>query len=103
MDYVSPSKEEYVHDIETREKPGTPGILQALRVALAFQLKDKVGHDVIEDLELYYYQKFMSAFEGDARITFLGVLDADKKVPIVPQHPPPGPHPASQVRHPPAQ
>ncbi|HOH78782.1 MAG TPA: aminotransferase class V-fold PLP-dependent enzyme [Candidatus Cloacimonadota bacterium] len=84
VDYVSPSKEEYVHDIETREKPGTPGILQALRVALAFQLKDKVGHDVIEDLELYYYQKFMSAFEGDARITFLGVLDADKKVPIVP-------------------
>lgn len=84
VDYVSPAKEEYVKDIETREKPGTPGILQALRVALAFQLKEKVGLEVIEDLELYYYQKFMSAFKGDDRIQFYGKLEAEKKVPIVP-------------------
>jgi len=84
VDYVSPKREEYVRDIETREKPGTPGILQALRVALAFQLKDKVGQDLIEALELHYYNKFMSAFEADDRITLLGRLEADKKVPIVP-------------------
>jgi len=84
VDYVSPVKEEYVRDIETREKPGTPGIMQALRVALAFQLKDKVGQQLINDIEHYYYQKFMSAFEGDDRIMFLGETRAEKKIPIIP-------------------
>lgn len=84
VDYVSPVKEEYVKDIETREKPGTPGIMQAMRVALAFQLKDKVGQQVINDIEHYYYQKFMAAFEGDERIVFLGETRAEKKIPIIP-------------------
>ena len=84
VQYVSPLKEEYVKDIEAREKPGTPGIMQAMRVALAFQLKSKVGHQVIEDLELFYYKKFMDAFEDEDRIVFLGETRADKKIPIVP-------------------
>lgn len=82
--YVSPKKEEYVRDIETREKPGTPGILQALRIALAFQLKEKVGMDVIENLELYYYQKVMAEFKDDPRIIFYGALEPEKKIPIIP-------------------
>ncbi len=84
VDYVSPLKEEYVRDIETREKPGTPGILQALRIALVFQLKNKVGLDTIETLETYYYKRFMAAFEDDPRIVFYGPQEADSKVPIIP-------------------
>ena len=84
VDYVSPSKEEYISDIEAREKPGTPGILQALRVALSFQIKEKVGLDVIKNLEMYNYRKFMDAFADDERIVFYGHLEAHKKVPIVP-------------------
>lgn len=82
--YVSPMKEEYIQDIETREKPGTPGIMQALRVAMVFQLKQKVGHQNIEALEEYYYQRFISAFQDDERVMFYGPLEADRKIPIVP-------------------
>ena len=82
--YVSPIKEEYVQDVEAREKPGTPGILQAMRVALAFQLKDKVGQKQIDLVEDYYFKKFMQAFEADERIMFLGETRAQKKLPIVP-------------------
>lgn len=81
--YVSPTKEEYVKDIEGREKPGTPGILQALRIALAFQLKERVGLDTIDALEYHFFRKFMAAFEGDKRIMFYGPTEADKKIPIV--------------------
>jgi selenocysteine lyase/cysteine desulfurase len=33
----------YVDDIETREDGGTPGFLQAIKIALAIELKDKMG------------------------------------------------------------
>jgi selenocysteine lyase/cysteine desulfurase len=84
VSYVSTQREEYYKDIEIREKPGTPGILQALRIALAFQLKEKVGLDTIAALEDHYYLKFKAAFEGDGRIIFYGPQEAEKKVPIVP-------------------
>jgi selenocysteine lyase/cysteine desulfurase len=84
VDYVSSVKEEYVRDIETREKPGTPGILQALRIALAFQIKEKVGCDTIQTLEEYYYERFMQALQSNPNLIFYGPLDAEKKIPIVP-------------------
>ena len=49
--FVSNKKEEYHTNIEDREKAGTPGIMQAMRVALAFQLKQKVGQKNIDRLE----------------------------------------------------
>lgn len=84
VDYVSPLKEEYIRDIESREKPGTPGIMQAIRTALVFQLKDKVGVETIETIEAYHYQRFKAAFEGDDRIAFYGPQESEKKVPIIP-------------------
>ncbi|MBP7205095.1 MAG: aminotransferase class V-fold PLP-dependent enzyme [Candidatus Cloacimonetes bacterium] len=84
VSFVSHCKEEYFADIESREKPGTPGIMQALRVALAFQLKHKVGQATIDQLEKHLYEKFMAAFADDDRIIFYGPLDPAKKVPIVP-------------------
>ena len=84
VSFVSNCKEEYFTDIESREKPGTPGIMQALRVALAFQLKNKVGQATIDRLEKHLYERFMAAFAGDGRIIFYGPLDPAKKVPIVP-------------------
>lgn len=83
VDYVSPVKEEYIMDIETREKPGTPGIMQAIRSALVFQVKSKVGVDVIEEIEHYYYNRFKAAFEGNQVISFYGPQDSEKKMPII--------------------
>jgi selenocysteine lyase/cysteine desulfurase len=84
VDYVSPEKEEFISDIETREKPGTPGIMQAIRTSLVFQLKEKIGVDRIEQIEEYYYQKFTAAFADEENIDFYGPQAADKKVPIIP-------------------
>ncbi|MCF7792394.1 MAG: aminotransferase class V-fold PLP-dependent enzyme [Candidatus Cloacimonetes bacterium] len=84
VDYVSPEGEEYIHDIETREKPGTPGILQAIKTSLAFQVKEKVGLEAIEKIENYYYSNFKKAFECEDKILFYGPQEVEKKVPIIP-------------------
>ena len=34
---------QFIDDIETREDGGTPGFLQLIKAALAFQLKEKMG------------------------------------------------------------
>jgi len=41
----------YLEDIETREDGGTPGFLQTIKIALAVQLKDKMGVKNIHDRE----------------------------------------------------
>ncbi len=84
VDFVSSTREDYVRDIETREKPGTPGIIQALRTALVFQLKEQVGLAKIAALEEHFYSRFIAAFRDDPRIVFYGPLEAQGKVPIVP-------------------
>jgi selenocysteine lyase/cysteine desulfurase len=44
VDWTNPWGEyKYVDDIETREDGGTPGFLQAIRAALAMELKEKMG------------------------------------------------------------
>lgn len=84
VDYVSTDNEIFVHDIETREKPGTPGILQAIKTSLAFLTKEKVGTKTIKKIEHYYYKKFKKAFENEDNITFYGPQNEDVKVPIIP-------------------
>ncbi len=84
VDYVSPFREEFIRDIETREKAGTPGIMQAIRIALAFQVKQKVGYDTMDEIEEYYFNRFMDAFRGDERIASYGPTIAERKLPIIP-------------------
>jgi selenocysteine lyase/cysteine desulfurase len=59
VDWTNPwGEHKYVDDIEAREDGGTPGFLQAIRTALAIQLKDEMGvaqilareHQLIERL-----------------------------------------------------
>ncbi|MCK5440801.1 MAG: aminotransferase class V-fold PLP-dependent enzyme [Maribacter sp.] len=50
--YTNPwGDHDYIDDIETREDGGTPGFLQAIRTALAIQLKEKMGVQHIMDRE----------------------------------------------------
>ncbi|MCF7858689.1 MAG: aminotransferase class V-fold PLP-dependent enzyme [Candidatus Cloacimonetes bacterium] len=84
VDFVSLEGEEYIQDIETREKPGTPGILQAIKTSLIFQTKAKVGVDNIDKIESYLYNKFQNAFKGEKNILFYGSQELEKKIPIIP-------------------
>ncbi|MDV7186432.1 aminotransferase class V-fold PLP-dependent enzyme [Lutibacter sp. TH_r2] len=44
VNYTNPwGNHDYIDDIETREDGGTPGFLQTIRIALAIQLKEKMG------------------------------------------------------------
>ncbi len=81
--YVGFDKECYIEDIETREKPGTPGIIQGIKSSLVMQLKDRVGTDSIEAIEHYYVQKFFDMFDNDKRVIIYGPKDIDKKIGII--------------------
>lgn len=48
VDWTNPwGEHKYVDDVEAREDGGTPGFLQAIRTALAIQLKEQMGVDRI--------------------------------------------------------
>ena len=52
IDWSNPwGKYKYVDDIETREDGGTPGFLEAIRAALAIELKEKMGITKIRERE----------------------------------------------------
>jgi len=84
VDFVTLDREHYIEDIETREKPGTPGIMQAIKVALVFQLKEKVGIETIEEIEHYYLKKFYDYYKNNEKIQFYGPTDPDIKLNIIP-------------------
>lgn len=50
--YTNPwGEHDYIDDIETREDGGTPGFLQAIKIALSIRLKEKMGVQNILDRE----------------------------------------------------
>ncbi|OFZ39162.1 MAG: hypothetical protein A2504_04835 [Bdellovibrionales bacterium RIFOXYD12_FULL_39_22] len=83
VDYVTMHKEKYTDDIEEREKPGTPGILQSIKAALAFELKEQVGITRIEEIEHHYFNLFYDHFKNHPDVIIYGPTDAEKKVNIV--------------------
>jgi len=61
----------YIKDIETREDGGTPGFLQAIRAALAVQLKNKMGLDNIKKRKS---ELLKIAFDGLEKIPGIQIL-----------------------------
>ncbi len=52
VSYTNPwGDHDYIDDIETREDGGTPGFLQAIKIALSIQLKEQMGVQNILDRE----------------------------------------------------
>jgi selenocysteine lyase/cysteine desulfurase len=83
VDYVGPNDHDFIQDIEAREKPGTPGILQTLKAALAFEVKAAVGIDVIERRELEMTRRAFSRWQQNPRIEILGNSDPQRRIGIV--------------------
>ncbi len=82
VDYVSPFGVDYSKDIETREKPGTPGIIQTIKAALAIDLKDRIGLSVIEDKELDYNRRAFALLQNHPNIEILGNPDPEKRISV---------------------
>lgn len=83
VDYVGISGEDFITDIEEREKPGTPGVLQTLKAALVFQVKDRVGIDTIETREQELTGRAMRSWAANDAIEILGNPDPSSRVGII--------------------
>jgi len=83
VDYVSNAGYEFTEDVETREKAGTPGILQIIKASLAMEFKEEIGVNKIEEIEQKYITKIMNRFSESKNIQVLGPLDPTKRIGIL--------------------
>ncbi len=72
VDWTNPWGEyKYIDDIEAREDGGTPGFIQAMRIALSIELKNKMG---VENILAREKQLLEKAFAGMDKIPGLNIL-----------------------------
>lgn len=83
VDYVGPDDQDFITRIEEREKAGTPGVLQTLKAGLVFEIKDRVGVDVIERREHELTDRGMQSWGKNDNIEILGNPDASRRVGIM--------------------
>jgi len=83
VDYVGLENQDFITHIEEREKPGTPGVLQVLKAAMVFEIKDKVTTDRIEKREHELLEKIFTRWLANPAIKILGNLDPARRVGII--------------------
>ena len=83
VDYVGPTSQDFIADIEEREKPGTPGVLQILKASMAFQIKDQIGVEAIERREKELLKRTFDRWLSNPRIEILGNPDPDRRISII--------------------
>jgi len=81
--YVGADYHDFSHDIEAREKAGTPPILQTIKAALAMDLKAKIGIDRIEELERKHTGYFVEHLSEVENIELIGNADPQECLSIV--------------------
>jgi len=83
VDYVGPTSQDFIAAIEEREKPGTPGVLQVLKASMAFQIKDQVGVEAIEQRESELLKHTFSRWQPNPNIEILGNPDPERRISII--------------------
>ena len=83
VDYVGPTGQDFITRIEEREKAGTPGVLQTLKAGLVFEIKDRVGVDVINRREHELTERALKSWGDDDNIEILGNPDPKRRVGII--------------------
>ena len=81
--YVSPVDQDFIADIEERERAGTPGVLQTLKAALALELKSRIGVERIEAREQELLSRAMERWNAHPGIEILGNPDPHRRIGIV--------------------
>ncbi|KAH0714482.1 hypothetical protein KY285_007259 [Solanum tuberosum] len=82
VDFVNPYNEKdtlYVENIEEREDAGTPPIIQKVRTALAFWVKEFISHKVIERMEHTYIELALQRLLPNPNIWILGNVTAKRQ------------------------
>jgi selenocysteine lyase/cysteine desulfurase len=83
VDYVSLDDQDFIADIEEREKAGTPGVMQTIKAALAFALKDDIGTARIAAREQELLVRAMRRFGAENKLEILGNPDPARRTGIV--------------------
>ncbi len=83
VDYVSETDQDFIRDIEEREKAGTPGTLQIVKAALAFAVKDWIGVERIETREHALLCRALQRWQDTPNIEILGNPDPVRRIGVV--------------------
>ena len=78
VSFVTPDDHRYLDDIEHREEGGTPGIVEAIRAGLVFQLKEAVGTEEICRRESAFIKRAIESWRTNSKIHILGNSDAER-------------------------
>lgn len=78
VSFVTAREQWYLDDIETREDAGTPAILQKLRAAMAFEVKDRVGVERIRAREEALIERALARLSRHPNLRLLGNLEAPR-------------------------
>ena len=81
--FVWPQGHDFIKGIEEREKAGTPAILQTIKAALAFKVKDAVGAKKIAHIEHDYTQQAMQRLLAHPKIEVLGNPEPENRIGII--------------------
>ncbi len=76
VSYVNPVDHRYLADPVHREEGGTPAIIESVRAGLVFQLKEAVGHTVIQALERSFVRRAIDVWSAEPNLRVLGNPDA---------------------------
>lgn len=76
--YVTSQEHVFLGDIEAREDAGTPAIVQRIRAALAFQVKERVGIDAIERREHAWTEHALARLTATPGVVILGPTDVPR-------------------------
>jgi selenocysteine lyase/cysteine desulfurase len=83
VDYVNETDQDFLADIEERERAGTPGTLQVIKAALAFKVKEWLTVERIEAREHELLCRAMARWRRAPNIEVLGNPDPDRRIAIV--------------------
>ena len=71
---MTPTKQHYWKNIEVREEGGTPQIIGSIRAGLTVQLKEKVGSQQIEAVELAYSKKVLEKWREVSEVSIVIII-----------------------------
>jgi selenocysteine lyase/cysteine desulfurase len=83
VDFVNAYAHIYNPNIEVREKPGTPGIMQILKAALALELKELMNPVEIEKREQAILTTVLDKLADTSAIELVVPMDPEHNLPIV--------------------
>ncbi|KAI3691183.1 hypothetical protein L2E82_49402 [Cichorium intybus] len=85
VNYVNSFEEKdtlYIRDIEEREDAGTPQIIQRVKAALAFQVKEYIGTKIIKEKEHEFIGRVLDRLMKNENIVVLGNTKVERQ-PII--------------------